>query len=409
MDSTIPVQDTNFSGNRKELTKVLGADEETNSHLYWQFFGNWQVLRGIILESLYVNTTRIRNKWWIAERAVRRVKEGTLVVLLQSGLDNAWWADSIECYCYRRNIQDLLSDGKTPYERLFGIAFNGPVIPFGAMVEYHPISAKDLSRLHQFGPKVLPGIFLGYLLHAGGIWKGDILVADIEDLEQMDASEIYAKRLKAKEVLSPMSGEKFIFPIADGTVKLSGEDQVLRTSTLIRDSPDRGEEIENLLRESDGSPPQDSSPSDGEARNDFWPISGNYIYRHHVDPGVKLYVPREQSFPIPLRCIDVTRATSTTLDVMLERRMYEYWNFEGDRDLSDAWTGFTRFTIPNEEPSDGYTWSGRELIKRDRKNMSDAAQRKKKQKWTIEKTEAWQHLLHWSSGCGVQGDYEKCA
>ena len=34
----------------------------------------------------------------IAERAVRRVKEGTSVVLLQSGLDEKWWADSMECY-----------------------------------------------------------------------------------------------------------------------------------------------------------------------------------------------------------------------------------------------------------------------------------------------------------------------
>ena len=64
----------------------------------------------------------------------------------------------MECYCYLRDIRDLLSDGKTPYERRFGKPFNGPVIPFGAMVEYHLISAKDLSRLHQFGPKVLPGI-----------------------------------------------------------------------------------------------------------------------------------------------------------------------------------------------------------------------------------------------------------
>ena len=44
--------------------------------------------------------------------------------------------------------------------------FEGPNIPFGAMVEYHPISAKDLSELHRFGAKVLPGIFLGYVLHA---------------------------------------------------------------------------------------------------------------------------------------------------------------------------------------------------------------------------------------------------
>ena len=100
----------------------------------------------------------------IAGRAVRRMKEGTSAVLSQSGLDNEWWADSMVCYCYLRNVQDLFSDGKTPYEWRFGMPFNGPVIPFGAMVEYHPISAKDISRLHQFGPKVLPGIFLGYAL-----------------------------------------------------------------------------------------------------------------------------------------------------------------------------------------------------------------------------------------------------
>ena len=53
--------------------------------------------------------------------------------------------------------------GKTPYERRVGIPFNVPTVkPFGAIVEYHTISAKDLSRLHQFGPKVLPGFFLGY-------------------------------------------------------------------------------------------------------------------------------------------------------------------------------------------------------------------------------------------------------
>ena len=116
----------------------------------------------------------------IAERAVRRVKEETSAVPLQSGLDNEWWADSIEYHCYLRNIQDILSDGTTPYEWRFGMPSYGPVIPFGETVEYHPISAKDLSRVHQFGSKVLPGIFLGYALHAGGIWRGDIMLADSE-------------------------------------------------------------------------------------------------------------------------------------------------------------------------------------------------------------------------------------
>ena len=116
------------------------------------------------------------------------MKEGTSAVLLQSGLDDKCWADSIDCDTYLRNSQDLLSDGKTPYERRFGIPLNGPVIPFGAMVEYHPISAQELWKLHQFGPTVLPSFSLDTHKNAGGIWKGDILVADIEELEQMDAS-----------------------------------------------------------------------------------------------------------------------------------------------------------------------------------------------------------------------------
>ena len=106
----------------------------------------------------------------IAERAVRRIEEGTSAALLQSSLDEKWQVDSMECYCYLRNIQDLLSDGKTPYEKRFGEPFQGPIIRFGSMVEYHPISATDLSRLHQFGTKkVLPRIFLGYVLYA---WSG---------------------------------------------------------------------------------------------------------------------------------------------------------------------------------------------------------------------------------------------
>ena len=94
-----------------------------------------------------------------SRRAVRRVKEGTSAVMLQSGLDENWWEDSMECYTYLRNIHDLLSDGKTPYERRFGKPIKGPIIPFGSLAEYYPISAKDQSRIHQFGKKVLPGLF----------------------------------------------------------------------------------------------------------------------------------------------------------------------------------------------------------------------------------------------------------
>ena len=87
----------------------------------------------------------------IAESAVRRIKEGTSAVLLQSGLHKKWWADSMECYCYLRNIQDLLPDGKTPCERRFGVPFNGPVIPFGATAERMGESLPNHHEDHSAG------------------------------------------------------------------------------------------------------------------------------------------------------------------------------------------------------------------------------------------------------------------
>ena len=64
-------------------------------------------------------------------------------------------------------------------------------------------------------------------------------------------------------------------------------------------------------------------------------VKKNFIYRHHVEPRVKLYSPREESFPIPLKYIDVSRTTHTNLDVKQERHIDDYWNIDGSRDLSE--------------------------------------------------------------------------
>ena len=88
--------------------------------------------------------------------------------------------------------------------------------------------------------------------------------------------------------------------------------------------------------------------------NSLWSIPGDLISRHHVEPRVKRYVPREDSFPVSLKYIDVSRTTRTNFDVMQERRIDDYWNIDGSRDLSDSWTGFTQFTVLEEKAPDGY-------------------------------------------------------
>ena len=102
-------------------------------------------------------------------------------------------------------------------------------------------------------------------------------------------------------------------------------------------------------------------------------------------------MPREESFSTPLKYIDVTRSTHTSLNVLFEKKIDDYWNV--DRELSDAWTGFTRFISLNDRPPDGCTWSGRRQTtsRPDKvwpdmwKHMSDASRSKAKQNWIIEK------------------------
>ena len=47
------------------------------------------------------------------------------------------------------------------------------------------------------------------------------MVADIKERENLDPSEIHARRLNAKKIITPKNGENFIYPTADGTAKLS--------------------------------------------------------------------------------------------------------------------------------------------------------------------------------------------
>ena len=105
MDPGVSVQNQNFTRNPEKIAKVLGTREETKSHLHWQFVG---IRACEDLPWNYCTSTPHRSETTgIAERAVRRVKEGTTAVLLQSGLNESWWTDSMECYTYLRNVTNF--------------------------------------------------------------------------------------------------------------------------------------------------------------------------------------------------------------------------------------------------------------------------------------------------------------
>ena len=207
--------------------------------------------------------------------------------------------------------------------------------------------------------KLIWGTFFGYVLYAGRIWKGDIMVADIEELEEMDASELHARRLNGKEVLTSMKGGKVHIPRRG-----RNSQSLWRKSTSENIHLDQGASWTRRGTRSSSRRIRRTlfSNTSSSGLNTRWCGSFKwflvYCRRFHLSPSrgitrVKLYVSTEESFPIPLKYKDVARTTHTSLDVLLEKNIDDYWNVYGERELSDAWTVFTRFILLNERPPDG--------------------------------------------------------
>ena len=120
---------------------------------------------------------------------------------------------NVTSICETSQIYYLM--GRRPMKDVLGNNLKDLLFHLVHWLSIAPVTAKDQLRIHQFGKKVLPGLFLGY----GGLWKGDVLVADVEELETMDASESTQKKTQCKgSNISPQNG-KFIFPVADGRLK----------------------------------------------------------------------------------------------------------------------------------------------------------------------------------------------
>ena len=80
-----------------------------------------------------------------------------------------------------------------------------------------------------------------------------------------------------------------------------------------------------------------------------------------------------------------------------KKRIDDYWNIDGSRELSDSWTGFTQLILLEEKTPDGYMWSEGRLTRKQLTSMPDHlwpelwekmgknAQVKEREKWSHEK------------------------
>ena len=113
--------------------------------------------------------------------------------------------------------------------------------------------------------------------------------------------------------------DEFIFPLADGTAKLSARDYEFREPAPRQESTVRSEDLSGEVQGESGETRQGEPTGDAEVRADLWSIHGDFINRHHNGPRVQLFVPKEETFTIPLKYIDVTGSSHPDLDVMFRK------------------------------------------------------------------------------------------
>ena len=113
----------------------------------------------------------------VAERAVRAVVEGARALLSRAHLPLATWPYAVKYFCFALNIRIL--GGDSAWHRRFQKGhFRGPVIPFGAQVQF--LLPKRVQLIQgKWQERAVDGVLLGYNQHSGGRWSGDFIVAEL--------------------------------------------------------------------------------------------------------------------------------------------------------------------------------------------------------------------------------------
>ena len=150
----------------------------------------------------------------------------------------------------------------------------------------------------------------------------------------MDASEIHAKRLNGKEVILPETCEKLQMPSRswNGTNlwRRSGTENInldtestcsRRMSSKTYWVNQKGLHYPRIFKTRIRMPMKHEMISGPSRETSFSAIT--------LNQGSNSNTPREESFPYSTEIrIDVTRVTHTSLDVMQESRIDDYWNID---------------------------------------------------------------------------------
>ena len=274
----------------------------------------------------------------VAERAVRRVKEGTAIALCRADYQKN--GGTVRCIAFVTCATCMIKWTMARQHSRRDMARH--LTESQSLVE-HWLSTSQLPRrgkcrVQQFGKKALKGIFLGSVLRAGRR-----VGQETWWWQTLGFARIRRLRIVRQNIQKPRS-------VRQG-----------RIPTSVRKRKSKHSWPSQTVFDSSGEP---------RARRWCWNWRRRQkkkkhrrfvvyewrIYRHHEEPRLKFFDPDNGTFPIPLWNVGVMRQTQTSINNFSEHGMNCLWTEAKGVTLSEEWTGTTRFQILRTRLPEGYKW-----------------------------------------------------
>ena len=207
-----------------------------------------------------ISTPGVKQDNGVAERSNQTIEGGARTILLAAGLPTYFWPFAVAHFSFAYNIACRFNGSDSSWNLRFKKGqFKGPIIPFGALVDFIQIPSLTQAQ-SKFSPRAIPGVFMSYFLRPGGIWRGEYCVADLKEFSSVDLRRDSApnkvKVQRVRDVTVP-KGKPFEFPLK------SKYDSVNRSLSIQDDAALDPEEYVAQPVEEDGGEVSDPPMVDG--------------------------------------------------------------------------------------------------------------------------------------------------
>ena len=340
LDVATDVSDV-LASSTKHSTAVLSAVKEFGGAVKWTYFftdGAKELKKAAadLGSTVHLSSTPYRPESnGIIERRVGVISDGVRCLLGQSGLPHGWWTYAARAFCHGLNVRKNVN-GMSPWHRRCGQPWpDKDNFAFGQQVHFRkPLRYKEAEK---FAPRGSQGVFVGWFLLPGGVYKGDMLVVDMDELASSPpgtAPRVY----RVKEVRVPEIGTVFPLRVAH----LEARQRMLADTVDFIDDPTAPEEIVEEQEDDMEDDDDAEAPDDGSQALVRIP-RGSRVYTPRVGPRpVPKVPPLNDSLEIEFDQANPKRAPSASHDLY---ELYKRARTVGEARRLGATTGHVRYDV----------------------------------------------------------------